>query len=886
MPYLPKPYFTFLDELVIVYELNKATDSRQIIYTNPRAQRVFQYDEAQFNSKSIDEICYDGFFEKLIQVETHKFTDSKIDMAFSTADQSVVNFPIAFSTIEKENSLVVELICLTLSNVSDEPKEVANRFYKMAAQLHEGLAILENRKMVFTNKAMEDITGLNAGSVDTLVESVEKLAAPEEKAKVKDLLLRLQQEPEKNHELDFWIVTKQGERKFIHNSYSMHVLGGDLIQYVVTQDITQRKEVEILIGQKEKEFEALAENSNAIIALFNRELNCQYLNPDGAKLFKNEVHQLLGKNLKDFGLSSNNYDEFRRVLINNFANQKKERFVIDLEIPDDIRHLNCVVVPETYVNGAMDTALVICEDVTEKHKMEIELNQLKNRYRLIINNLIDVIWITNTTFKLEYISPGIEKLTGFNAKEYIQQEMYEVFDEKGLVAIQDITKQINQGIKTGQIEQLQHSYTFEAQQRKKDGTYVWVEIITKPVFERDNTFIGMNGVTRDISKRKQAEIDLVTAKEKAVEADRLKSAFLANMSHEIRTPMNAIIGFTDLLNLEDLDQSTKDEYVELINSNSTHLLKLIDDIIDISKIEAGELKVAKAEVELAPLFNELEKVHSAALKNKGKDHVKIKNTLPDKDLAVIADPMRLQQILTNLVSNSVKFTESGVIEFGVAAHERDFIKFYVKDTGLGMSKEKLEFIFDRFRQVEEHTSRKFQGSGLGLAISKQLVELMGGEIWVESKPSEGTIFSFTLPHKWEGKALEKMSEAKEEVVNNVLIVEDEDANYQLLKEMLRKRNYRLFRAFDGVEAIEVVGEEKLDLILMDIQLPKMDGYEATRIIRKDHPEIPIIAQTAYANYNDVVKSLDAGCNDFIAKPIKLKKLLALIDKYLHNSGEN
>jgi len=886
MAYVPKSYFSFLDEPVIIYKLDKQSDTRKIIYSNSRAQKVFQYNEEQFKEKVIDDLCYNGKVEKLIQIENDKFSDAKFDMAFATADDCIVNFPTTFNKIEKDGDIIIELICLTLSKVSEETNDAPNRFYKMAAQLHEGLAILENRKMVFTNKAMEEITGLNSGIVGTLVESVEKLAAPEEKAKVKQLLEKLQKEPEKNHEMDFWIVTHKGDRKFIHNSYSMHVIDDDVIQYVVTQDITQRKEVEILIEQKEKEFEALAENSKSIISLFNRELNCQYLNPDGAKLFNKEVHELIGKNLKDFGLSSKNYEEFRRVLINNFASQKKEEVNIDLELPDDLRHLKCVVVPETYVNGAMDTALIICEDVTDKYKMEIELNQLKNRYRLIINNLIDVIWITNSSFNLEYISPGIEKLTGFKAKEYIKQEIYEVFDEEGMVAIQDITKQINQGIKTGQIEQLQHSYTFEAQQKRKDGTYVWVEIIAKPVFEQGNVYIGMNGVTRDISKRKQAEIDLVTAKEKAVEADRLKSAFLANMSHEIRTPMNAIIGFTDLLNLEDLDQSTKDEYVELINSNSTHLLKLIDDIIDISKIEAGELKVAKAEVELEPLFNELEKVHTAALKNKGKTHIKIINNLPDKELIVVADPMRLQQILTNLVSNSVKFTESGTIEFGVAAHEQDFIKFYVKDTGLGMSREKLEFIFDRFRQVEEHTSRKFQGSGLGLAISKQLVELMGGEIWVESKPDEGTTFSFTLPHKWESSALEKMTETKEEVVNNVLIVEDEDANYQLLKEMLRKRNYRLFRALDGVEAVEVVADEKLDLILMDIQLPKMDGYEATRIIRKDYPDIPIIAQTAYANYNDVVKSLDAGCNDFIAKPIKLKKLLALIDKYLHNSIGN
>lgn len=882
MRYSPKLYFDYLDEPVIVYELDEKTDSRRIIYSNIRAQKIFQYSEIQFKDKLMTDICFHDCEENIRNIE--KSQAELIELKFNTSNGSVVKFPVACQIIESD-SIIVELFCLTNSRTTEKNRDISDRFYQMASQLHEGLAILENRRMVFTNKAMEEITGLSAGKVETLVESVEKLAAPEEKTKVRELLARLQQEPEKNHELDFWIVTQDGQRKFIHNSYSMHMVDETVIQYVVTQDITQRKEVEILIEQKEKEFEALAENTPAIIALFNRELNCQYVNQGGAKLLGKEVHELLGKSLKDIGLQEKIYEEFRRVLINNFANQDKDRFNIELEVPDGVKYLNCIVVPETYVNGAKDTALVICEDVTEKRLMELEINQLRNRYRLIINNLIDVIWVLNTEFQLEYISPGIEKLTGYSSKEYIKKTYDDVFDLQGMQAISDVIKNIKQGIKTGQIEQLQHSYTFEAQQKRKDGSMVWVEIIAKPVFEHDNTFVGLSGVTRDISKRKKAEFELVEAKEKAVEADRLKSAFLANMSHEIRTPMNAIIGFTDLLNQEDLESETKDEYVELINSNSTHLLKLIDDIIDISKIEAGELSVSKVKVELNPIFNELEKVHQAALNKKGKGNVKIINNLPNKDLAVVADPMRLQQILTNLVSNSVKFTEEGTIEFGVAVHEQDFIKFYVKDTGLGMSKEKLDYIFDRFRQVEEHTSRKFQGSGLGLAISKQLVELMGGEIWVESKQDEGTTFYFTLPHKWEGKTVDKINE-EEVVVNNVLIVEDEDANYQLLKEMLRKRNYRLFRALDGVEAVEIVGEEKLDLVLMDIQLPKMDGYEATRLIKKDFPDLPIIAQTAYANYNDVVKSLDAGCNDFIAKPIKMKKLLALIDKYLHSTNQN
>ncbi len=881
MAYTPKSFYERLDEPVLVYPVDDTGTPGQFVYTNPRAQELLQYEKQQLAGMSIIDLCEIKRFPDLLALHNNGKPEKPVfELTFTTAHQSTVKFDVSVDIAQHDGKNYIEIVFLTLSALEDQT-QASDRFYTMASFLHEGLAILENRKIVFTNKAMDEITGFNAGEISTLSESIEFLAAPEEKKRVRELLNEMQKNPEEKHVLDFWMVTKKGERKYIHNSYSQHKTTNGVLQYVVTQDITQRKKAEIEVQQKEKEFKALAENSSGVIALFNRELGCVYINPAGAEIIGKPCNELINANLSEFGLPDKLYRNLKNNIINVFAENEQNTFEAKFPAKDTTKNLQCLVIPETFVEGVMDTAVTICTDITELRRTKHELGDITRKYHLIVNNLTDVIWILDDTFTINYITPGIEKLTGYTVTEYMQREYEDVFDANGLESINQVIQQISHGVKTGHHEQIKQAFTFEARQKRKDGSYVWVEIIARPLFDDNDKFLGMNGVTRDISKRKKAEFDLVEAKEKAVEADRLKSAFLANMSHEIRTPMNAIIGFTDLLNQDDVDPDSRSEYVELINSNSTHLLKLIDDIIDISKIEAGELKISKAEAELEPIFIQTYHVQKEALKKAGKSHIELSYNLPGKNIEMITDPMRLQQILTNLVSNSIKFTSEGEIEFGVTAHDKDFIKFYVQDTGVGMSKEKMDYIFDRFRQVEEHTSRQYQGSGLGLAISKQLVELLGGEIWVDSKENKGTTFYFTLPHKWEGEhGLEEVIEQKEEDITNLMIVEDEDANYQLLKEMLKKRNFRIFRAHDGVEAIEIAREEDLELILMDIQLPKMDGYEATKKIKQEHPKLPIIAQTAYANYNDVVKSLDAGCSDFIAKPIKMKKLLSMIDKYL------
>ncbi|ALO14787.1 Aerobic respiration control sensor protein ArcB [Salinivirga cyanobacteriivorans] len=398
---------------------------------------------------------------------------------------------------------------------------------------------------------------------------------------------------------------------------------------------------------------------------------------------------------------------------------------------------------------------------------------------------------------------------------------------------------------------------------------------------------GGNGevlsIVREVTARKQAEQELVKAKLIAEESDRLKSAFLANMSHEIRTPMNGVIGFAELLLQEEIPNDEKQEYFNIIEKNSHQLLQLIDDIIDVSKIEANLLKLNSFDFNINVLLKDLERVYQKELDMSGKDISLKFDGLPDQNQAQIkADKSRLMQVLQNLISNAIKFTEAG--EISVELHKKDnFLVFSVKDTGMGIPEMAKRHIFERFRRLDNPADKIYRGTGLGLAVSKGLVELMGGEINVHSVEGEGSTFTFTLPHKRgteQNDNFYNLNEWEEFASKHVLIVEDEDTSYHYLASMLKKKKISVLRAFTGYQAIELVKNNPVDLILMDIQLPELNGYDATRYIKKIAPDIPVIATTAFALADDEQKALDAGCDSYVSKPISsytlFKKVKALL----------
>jgi PAS domain S-box-containing protein len=388
--------------------------------------------------------------------------------------------------------------------------------------------------------------------------------------------------------------------------------------------------------------------------------------------------------------------------------------------------------------------------------------------------------------------------------------------------------------------------------------------------------------------RKKKEEELRTALAKAQESDRLKSTFLATMSHELRTPLNAIIGFSDLAD----NERSKEEIIkfcQIIHKSGTHLLGIVNEVFDFTLIDTGEMKLYYEEHKLKEIFDDLYQIIQKEQLTLHKEDIKLSYHMPEsyQDVVFITDKQRFQQVFINLLKNALKFTDKGSIEFGFSALEEDYLQFFVKDSGIGIAKDKQDIIFDIFRQADDSHTRKHDGVGLGLSISKKIISQMQGSIWVESTLGKGTNFYFKLPFNSQTlpskqPLIERKKKKKLKVnAHSILIAEDDAVNFSLIKSMLESLKLELIWAKDGKEAIDIVEENpEIDLILMDIRMPILNGLEASKIIKKAHPNLPIIAQTAYAISGDRELALQAGCDNYISKPIQKSLLFDLIKKYL------
>ncbi len=421
----------------------------------------------------------------------------------------------------------------------------------------------------------------------------------------------------------------------------------------------------------------------------------------------------------------------------------------------------------------------------------------------------------------------------------------------------------------------------------------YFQVSFNPIIQKGEV-VGASCIATDTTERSLSELELLKSKEKAEESDRLKSAFLANMSHEIRTPMNGILGFAELLKEPNLSEEQQQEYLGIIEKSGARMLNIINDIVDLSKIEAGLMRIKIGKVNINEILDYLYNFFIPEAEAKGLVLFFTK-FLHNEKVIIDTDEEKVYAILINLVKNAIKYTDSGTIDFGFEKKD-GFLEFYVKDTGIGVPQQRQAAIFDRFVQADISDSQARQGAGLGLSISKAYVEMLGGKLWLESEEGVGSTFCFTLPFKVEqsennGHAKDLPRELNQTPgvsamkLLKVLIAEDDEVSSNLISTMISRNSREVVKVRSGLEAVDYCRKHpELDLILMDIQMPDLNGYDATRQIRQFNTTVIIIAQTAYGLSSDRDTAIEAGCNDYISKPIHKKELSLLINKYFNARG--
>ncbi len=552
-------------------------------------------------------------------------------------------------------------------------------------------------------------------------------------------------------------------------------------------------------------------------------------------------------------------------------------------------------------------------DITERKFAELALKESEERYKTLVDFSPNPIAVARNG-KYAYLNQSAVELFGFTeAHDLMERDIFETIHPDSRPLVMEHLKNLEKGMPNP---------TFEMKILRKDGEVLHVMSTSIPItYSHEPAILIVGYNITELKKIQEALLDnetllrnqneeylvvneellasnqriqqinqeLTKAKERAEDADRLKSAFLANLSHEIRTPMNGIIGFSELLLRPDLTPDKLQQYTHIINSSSQQLLTMINDIVDISKIESGQVKLNFEPIRINELLYETESFYKTQASKKN-IYIYKSVGLSDNESVVITDETRLRQVLNNLLNNALKYTHTGNIRFGYVP-KGSLIEFYISDTGIGIAPENHQLIFERFRQVETNDPSKYGGTGLGLSISKAFVELLGGTIWIKSELGKGSTFYFTIPFKPE---IPSKNETDNEVIQKqnydwsnktVLVVEDEEINFLYIEELLSSTNINIIRAKNGSEVIELIQNcPEICLVLMDIKLPKIDGFALTKQLKQIRPYMPIVAQTAYAMSNDRKRAIEAGFDDYITKPINKNILLKSIDTLIKQTS--
>ncbi len=508
-----------------------------------------------------------------------------------------------------------------------------------------------------------------------------------------------------------------------------------------------------------------------------------------------------------------------------------------------------------------------------------EFHETDKFFKMLIQSADDGISFFDKEWDLKFSNSAFYSVIGLDKDSYASS------DPAVLIHPDDI------GYMAARLEALKNKgfHESELRLRHKDGYYVTLSTRSVTVKDENGKIIGALTISRDITKMKEVHEELVKANIEAEMSSRLKSSFLANISHEIRTPLNSVVGFSNLLLSNDVTQEMKEEYIEHINHNSEKLLQIIGDIIDLSRLESSQIEITYEESSVNAIVNEvIDEARQIIKRNEKSIILNVKNLFEDNADLVFTDKIWLKRVLSHLMDNAIKFTLDGSIEFSYSKENEDLI-FKISDTGIGIKKENLNRIFEEFRQEIDGHHRPFEGLGIGLTLAKEVVERMGGKISVKSEKGIGSEFSFSIPYRPAGSTRGKLKDIlKEQILTNInwsarkcLLVDDNKDVLIYLKRILMDTGIIVIMARSGPEALEIISTTPdIDVVLLDMQMPEMNGIEATRLIRKIRKDLPIIAQTAFIFEDDKDIILEAGCDACLIKPIRKEHLLTVMSSFI------
>nr|WP_321410111.1 PAS domain S-box protein [uncultured Carboxylicivirga sp.] len=638
-----------------------------------------------------------------------------------------------------------------------------------------------------------------------------------------------------------------------------------------------------------KTYKRLFDNANIAILEINIDGDIVDCNRSTLKMLGCKKEDIIGVKVYDptlspeFQSNGKRSDEFAKERIKELIKGEDQSFEW-IHLKKDLSELPIEVTLFGLDNTEGKNLFVTWKDLTDLRQKEKSLLESEERFRTLFTKATDpiILHAPDINSRITHCNEAAYKLLGYNSEEGLVGKTVldispriQVGDED---AIKYVEKNLKECVANGQSR-------FEALHIRKDNTTIWLDVILTKINFQKETYI--HSQWRDITEIKKYEKDLIEAKEKAEKANRLKSEFLQNMSHEIRTPMNGIVGFSELIASETTAEGKQGFYAKVIKNSSMQLLKIIDDILEISTLETKQVSLNVEEFCLNDFIWQIFSIYDLR-SNERKIPIYIKPGLNDEESFIITDKVKLNKIIINLIDNALKFTNEGFIEIGYDLSE-DFIKLYVKDTGIGIESENLEYIFDRFRRGVVQTGARDGGLGLGLSISKENARLMGGDITVESLKGVGSVFTVSIPYKIAPKNTvkklfdsKKAGESKKQKCS-ILVAEDDEVNYLYIQTLIKKmgKDVNLIHAKNGKEAVDICSKNNtVKVVLMDVKMPVMNGYEASRKIKILRPDLPIITQTAYTTESDRKQAFKSGCDDFISKPIDKDLLFEKLKKYV------